>query len=147
MPVKFKNVLDAFQLADMRGAGEQCVYLCRQSGKLHWDLDQSYSALLGEEDEEDELPEDIDDEEKYVQLPGRRELGLGKPLALDFAREFLPGDFDYVRQIFSKRGAYPRFHDLLIRRNVRDGWHAFQAQAEERALREWCESNEIEVGD
>ena len=27
-----------------------------------------------------------------------RELDLGKPLALDFARQFLPGDFDDVRQ-------------------------------------------------
>jgi hypothetical protein len=28
---------------------------------------------------------------------------------LDFARQFLPGDFDDVRQIFSRRGAYARF--------------------------------------
>jgi hypothetical protein len=27
-----------------------------------------------------------------------RELDLGKPLALDFACQFLPGDFDDVRQ-------------------------------------------------
>ena len=62
-----------------------------------------------------------------------RELDLGKPLALDFARQFLPGDFDDVRQFFSRRGAYARFKDLLDRRGVLDQWYDFEAKAEERS--------------
>jgi hypothetical protein len=58
-------------------------------------------------DDLDELPDDIDDSEKYVQIPNKRELDLGKPLVLNFARQFLPDDFDEVRQIFSSRGATP----------------------------------------
>jgi hypothetical protein len=38
----------------------------------------------------DELPGDIDDEEKYLRIPGQRDLDVGKSLMLDFAREFLP---------------------------------------------------------
>ncbi len=58
----------------------------------------------------DELPDDIEDDEKYVAIPDKRELGLGKPMVLDFAREFLPNDFDEVeRYIFSKGGAYRKF--------------------------------------
>jgi hypothetical protein len=53
----------------------------------------------------DELPDDIEDDEKYIAIPDKRELGLGKPLALEFAREFLPGDFDDVRHIFDRKGA------------------------------------------
>jgi len=64
----------------------------------------------------DELPDDVGDSEKYLQIPDKRELDLGKPLALDFARQFLPNDFDEVRQLFSKRGAYARFKDLLDRK-------------------------------
>jgi hypothetical protein len=56
----------------------------------------------------DILPDDIGDSEKFLQIPDKRELDLGKPLALDFARQFLPGDFDDVLQFFRGRGAYAR---------------------------------------
>ena len=60
---------------------------------------------------------------------------------------FLPDDFDEVRQIFNSRGAYARFKDLLDRRGALDQWYDFEAKAEERALRMWCDLNSIEVGD
>jgi hypothetical protein len=47
--------------------------------------------------------------------------------------------------MFSKRGAYQKFRALLIRRNALDRWHDFESKATERALREWCEFNSIEV--
>jgi hypothetical protein len=93
----------------------------------------------------DELPDDINDEEKYVALPDKRELGLGKPLVLDFARQFLPDDFDDVRYFFSRRGAYPKFKALLARRSAIDDWHAFEAKATEQALRDWCALHSIEI--
>ena len=52
---------------------------------------------------------DIEDEEKYIQIPDQRELDLGKSLVMDFAGEFLSDDFDKVREIFRKRGAHGRF--------------------------------------
>src|SRR5712664_2503754 len=57
----------------------------------------------------DELPEDIDNDEKYLAIPDARELDLGKPLAVDFARQVLPEDVDEVRRIFSRKGAYASF--------------------------------------
>ena len=95
----------------------------------------------------DEFPDDIDDAEKYVEIPDKRELNLGKPLVLDFVRHFLPSDFDEARQIFSRKGAYARFKDLLSRRGALDQWHDFETKAEEKALREWCELNSIDVDD
>ncbi len=76
--------------------GENEAYLDRQSGKIYW------HSEFGDNDEE--LPNDIDDE-KYIAIPDKKELDLGKPLVLDFAREFLPDDYDEVRHIFSRRGA------------------------------------------
>jgi hypothetical protein len=73
--------------------------LDRQSGKIYW------HSEFGDNDEE--LPDDIDDE-KYISIPDKRELDLGKALVLDFAREFLPDDYDEVRHIFSREGAYRR---------------------------------------
>jgi hypothetical protein len=76
-----------------------------------------------------------------------RDPALGKPLVLDFVRQFLPDDFDEVQQIFSSRGAYARFKHLLDRRGALDQWYDFEAKAEERALRMWCDLNSIELGD
>ena len=86
--------------------GENEAYLDRQSGKIYW------HSEFGDNDEE--LPDDIDDK-KYILIPDTRELDLGKPLVLDFAREFIPDDYDEVRRIFSRRGAYRRYKALLVR--------------------------------
>lgn len=124
------------------GPGEHQAFLCRQTGKIYW-----RSELSDLDELNDELLDDIEDDENYVAIPDKRELGLGKPLVLDFAREFLPNDFDEVRYIFSKRGAYSKFRVLLARRKAVDRWHDFEAKATERALREWCELNSIAVVD
>src|SRR5882757_346298 len=140
MPVSFQEILDAFEFVGSSSAGEHQAILCRRTGKIYW---RSESSDLDELN--DELPDNVEDDEKYVAIPDRRELDLGRPLVLDFAREFLPNDFDEVRYIFSKRGAYQKFRALLIRRNVLDRWYDFEAKATEKALREWCEFNSIEV--
>jgi hypothetical protein len=141
MPVSFQEILTAFEFAGMGGdLGAHEAILCRRTGKIY--CRSEFSDL---DELNDEMPDDVEDDEKYVAIPDKRELGLGKPLALDFAREFLPGDFDEVRYIFSKRGAYKKFRALLIRRNVLDSWYDFESKATEQALREWCELNSIEV--
>src|ERR1700746_1967029 len=74
-----------------------------------------------------------------------RELDLGKPLVLDFAREFLPDDYDEVRHIFSRRGAYRRYKELLVRRDALERWYDFSNKSEAAALREWCAENGIDL--
>src|SRR4030095_15292984 len=97
-------------------------------------------------DVDEELPDDIDDDEKYIQVPDKRALDLGKPLVMDFARAvLLPQDIDDVRGMFRKRGAYAKFKGLLARRRALDQWHEFERDATERALREWCMENSIEL--
>jgi hypothetical protein len=141
MPVRIEDMTEAFEFANTNGdMGEFHAYVCKQTGKIHFQTDFPDTAELY-----DELPDDIDDEEKYVALPDKRELGLGKPLVLDFAREFLPDDFDDVRDAFSRRGAYPKFKALLVRRGAIDRWHAFEAKATEQALRDWCALHSIEI--
>jgi hypothetical protein len=143
MTASFREISDAFEFAGMDySLGEHQAFLCRRTGKIYYHAEFSDLEQLN-----DELPDDIDDEEKYIAIPNKRELGLGKPLALDFAREFLPNDFDEVRYIFGKRGAYPKFRALLARRNAVDRWYDFESKATERALRNWCDINSITVVD
>src|SRR5215472_5935180 len=120
------------------GMGENEAYLDRRSGKIYW------HSEVGDNDEE--LPDDID-EEKYISIPDKRELDLGKPLVLDFARDFLADDYDEVRQIFSRRGAYRRYKELLMRRGALERWYDFSNKVEEAALREWCAENGIELSE
>src|ERR1700722_13700781 len=140
MLINFQEILDALEFVGSGSLGEHQAILCRRTGKIYWRSEFSGLDALN-----DELPDDIEDDEKYIAIPDKRELGLGKPLVLDFAREFLPDDFDEVRYIFSKKGAYAKFRALLIRRNVLERWYEFEAKGTERALREWCELNAIEV--
>jgi hypothetical protein len=143
MTTSLREILDALEFVSIdSGLGEHQAVLCRQTGKIYF---RSEFADLDELN--DEMPDDIDDDEKYIAIPDRKELDLGKPLALDFARECLPDDFDEVRYMFSKRGAYRKFRSLLIRRNVLDRWYDFELKATERALRDWCEFNSITVTD
>jgi hypothetical protein len=139
MPVSWTDLILAFEFVSAGNTGEHQAFLCKQTGKLYWQSDSS--------DELDELPDDIDDGEKYVQIPDKRELDLGKPLVFDFVGQFLPDDFDEVQRIFRRRGAYARFKDLLARRDTLDQWYDFESKAEESALRRWCDRNSIEVSD
>jgi hypothetical protein len=139
MRVKWSDLEMAFEFASLDEGYEHQAYLCKQTGKLF------YRSEL--DNEEEELPNDIDDESKYLRIPDRKELGLGKPLVLDFARQFLPDDFEDVRAMFSHRGAYPRFKDLLAHRRAIDRWHAFENEMSEKALCEWCQMNSIELSE
>jgi len=138
MPTGFQDILFSFEFVSSDGSNE--ALLCRRTGKIYW-----RSPLSDLDEIEEELPDGIEDDENYVVIPHKRELGLGKPLALDFAREFLPKDFDEVRYMFNKRGAYQKFRALVTRRNVLDRWYDFESKATERALREWCELNSIDI--
>ena len=139
MPVSFEEIRDALDFVSAGGLGEHRAFLCRQSGKIYRHSDLS--------ELNDELPEDIEDEEKYLAIPNRRAFDLGKPLVLDFVRQILPEDFDEVRRTFGRRGAYASFKRLLLRRRVLEQWYAFEEDATARAVREWCELHSIVLAD
>ena len=138
MPVKFEDLQLAFDFVSSGGLGENQAYLNTQTGDLHW---HSYVA-----DNFEELPDDLDDE-RYIEIPHKNQLNLGKPLVFDFVQEFLPDDYDDVRDIFRRRGAYGQFKAILARRGALDRWYDFSAKAEEAALRAWCADNAIELVD
>jgi len=68
MSVSFKDILEAFEFVSAGGLGEHQAFLCRQSGKVYWHSELS--------DDLEELPDDIDGNEKYVEIPDKRELDL-----------------------------------------------------------------------
>jgi hypothetical protein len=57
----------------------------------------------------------------------------------------MPQHDERVASIFSRKGAYARFKDFLDSEGALDKWRAYEEEATERALREWCEDNDIEL--
>lgn len=77
MPTSIGDIIDAFEFANAGGdMAEFRAFVCRQTGRIYYQTEG-----LDSENFEDELPDDIEDGAKYVPLPDKRDLDLGKPLA------------------------------------------------------------------
>ena len=138
-PVKLGDLEDALLFVDAGSGFDTAAWVCRETGAVLWHG--------GDSDDFEPLPADIDDAERYVPLPDKREFGLGKPLALEFARTQLPACYEQVCAMFSHRGAYARFKDLLERQQSLDAWHQWEAEQTRQALREWCTDNGLTPAD
>ena len=134
--VKAEELRAAFEFVSAGSMFLASAYICLESGKIHWK-----SADL----EDDDLPDDIEDSDRYLPVPGQHDLHLGRPLAMGFVAAELPDDYDTVHRFFSRRGAYARFKDLLVARGKLERWYEFENQATEDALRDWCADNGIQL--
>jgi len=93
---------------------------------------------------DEEPPSDIYENDKYIMLPTKQEFGLGKPLALEFAREKDRDLFNEVYSIFSSRGAYSRFKNLLEHKGLLEQWYNYEQEQIGKALMAWCSDNDIQ---
>ncbi len=138
-PVKLDALENALLFVgggDMYG---NAAWVCRESGEVlcHSDEFEEFGPL----------PEDIDNADRYVAVPDKREFDLGKPLALEFARTHLPARYEQVCGMFARRGAFARFKDLLERHQSLDAWHRWEEEQTRQALRAWCADNGITPAD
>lgn len=134
--MEFKILFEAFEYGSFGALGEITAYVNKETGE--------YYIVSDFGDSFEELPEDLGSD-KYWVLPHRNELDLGRKLVLRFADEYLPGDVEGVRDMFRRKGAYASFKNLLGYKGLLDQWHEFEQQAQEEALREWCEDEGIEL--
>lgn len=119
---------------------ENMAFVCRESGRVYMTSEEDFGVEL-----EPDLPSDIDDVEKYAIVPTRQDLRLGKRLAVRFVQASLPERLEETYEMFAARGAYARFKDMLEREQALDAWYAFEAEAIERGLREWADSEALAV--
>ena len=94
---------------------------------------------------DEELPEDIDTSDRYISVPHKNDLDLGRNLVLRFAAQEMSDSYERVRSIFQRKGAYARFKDLLETKALLESWYRFEAEAHDKALREWCAENGIHI--
>jgi hypothetical protein len=136
MPINFKDIMEAFDFVSFGQMYEHQAFLDKETGKIYW------HSEFG--DNTEELPEDIADK-KYIEIPHKKDFGLGKNLVLDFAYQYIPSEAEEIESIFRRKGAYSRFKALLERKGVIEQWYEFESHAHEKALREWCDENRIEI--
>ena len=136
--IKFGEIQEAFFFVGSAEYGMHSAVLCKDTGRIF------YRSEMGDLDE-------IDDEnlnwDKCIEIPHKNDLDLGQVLVFEFAQMHLPGDYDRLRQMFRRPGAYGRFKDLLDAKRLLETWYAFEGEREGQALRQWCKENEIELSD
>jgi hypothetical protein len=135
--VKYDDLSAAFEFVSFASPMEHHAYVSMDTGTIHWVSETNPT--------EEEIPEDLETSDRYIAIPHKNDLDLGSELALRFAAEELPSLSDRVRQFFRHRGAYARFKELLASEGYLDKWYAFEAECTERALRDWCRENDINV--
>lgn len=138
--VKYEDLSTAFDFVNYGASMEHHAYVSLDTGQVYWTSDSVDTF-------EEELPEDLEDPERYLTIPHKNELDLGGSLALRFVAQQFPAHYDQVEGYFRRRGAYARFKDLLEREGVLERWYAFEADAVEKALRQWCAENGLDILD
>ena len=135
--MKYEDLSAAFDFVSFAAPMEHQAYISIDTGAIHW-ISQANPL-------EEEIPEDLETSDRYIAIPHKNDLDLGSDLALRFAAEELPGLYNRVEQFFRHRGAYARFKELLASEGFLDKWYAFEVESTERALRNWCTENDINV--
>lgn len=132
MNVNLSDIEWAVEFASM-GYGDHEAYLDTETGAIYY---------VGDAVEEP-VPDDLFEHSKYLVLPNKRDLGLGKRLAISFVAETLPEHLDDVYEIFSRKGAYARFKALLHSLDKMDAWYAYEEQSLNKAIKDWCNLNSV----
>jgi len=137
--VKFSELMDAFEFVSVAGPFDNRAYVDVITGKIY---------LVSDELElEEELPDDLEESDRYLAVPGKTELDLGLRLVERFVQERLPADTEEVAAFFRRKGAYSRLKILFADRGVLRQWYEFEQAETSAALRTWCQENGIELGD
>ncbi|WP_354685707.1 hypothetical protein [Cupriavidus necator] len=136
--VKYDELFTALEFVSSAAPLEHDAYVSIDTGEVYWISEFN-------DDLDEEVPNDLETSDRYLAIPHKNELGLGRDLALRFIAEELPECYEEVEGFFRRRGAYASFKDLLERKGVLERWYTFEADSVERALRQRCAENGLRV--
>jgi hypothetical protein len=137
--IKYDDLELAFDFVSSAPPEECEAYVSLDTGRIY------YIARL--EALDDDAPDDLETSDRYVAVPHKYDLDLGRRLALRFVEQELPHHYERVEGFFRRKGAYGRFKDLLEAEGRLNDWDEHEATATEKALREWCAENDIQIAE
>ena len=135
--VKYDDLSLAFEFVSAGLPMEHNAYISIDTGQIYWISDLNPT--------EEEVPDDLETSDRYIAIPHKNDLGLGRSLALRFAEQELPQCYERAKAFFRSRGAYARFKQLLESEGVLEKWYKFEEESVEKALRDWCAENDIQL--
>lgn len=143
--IRYSELLQAFEFVSFGAPFEHSAFIDPDTGAIYC----VSSEIEIEEELPDDLatPDDLETSNRYIEVPHKNDLDLGRNLALSFTAEEIPGECETVAAFFRKKGAYARFKDLLGARDLLEHWYAFESRETEKALCLWCLENGIELID
>lgn len=134
--MKLKDIEFAFDFVGSAQPCEHTAFVSRTTGKTF--LHSEFGDL-------DELPDDLDDSEDYLEIPHYKDLLSGQSLVWEFVAAEIPDREVEVRSFFGGRGAYRLYKRLLQEVGLLERWHAFEERHRRTALVEWCREHGLEV--
>ena len=134
--VSLDELLDALEYVSSIGTVDAAAYISRDTGTVYF---------VGTDMEPDEgMSEDFETSDRYVAVPSKQELDLGKRVVLRFAELHVPEQYEHIRSIFSRPGAYAPFKELLEAGGQLAAWYQFEHNAQRGALSDWCAAQGFE---
>ena len=133
-PISYDALESALQWSSSGAPFENDAYVSRTTGEVFF---RSMDGDFGDE----EIPEDIDDDTRYVAMPHKNDLDLGRSLVIEFVDREAPSHASKVGSFFRQRGAYGKFKILLEREGLLDRWHQYENAATREALQRWADEN------
>jgi hypothetical protein len=134
--IKFSDIQDAFYFVGSASYGMHTAVLNNRTGRIY---------CRSEMGDLDDISDADIDWEQCIEIPHKNDLKLGRELVYDFVVAHLPDEYDRVVDYFHGPGAYRLYKELLHSKGLLQTWYSYENKEEDRALREWCTENGIEI--
>jgi hypothetical protein len=138
MKIDFGDIENAFGFVSSDLQFENSAVLDRESGEIYYKSDQF-------DDDDEKFPEDVEENNKYIFIPHKNDLELGRAVVFKFVSENLQDSLELVRNFFRHKGAYSKYKAWLTKIGKLQEWYDYENNAQSLALREWCRENEIDI--
>ena len=100
--VKYDDLSMAFDFISSASPMEHNAYVSLDTGEVYWTSDSNDAF-------DEDIPDDLETSDRYLTIPHKNDLDLGRSLALRIVAQELPARYDQVEGFFRRPGAYSRF--------------------------------------
>src|SRR5260370_42085357 len=136
--VKYDDLSMAFDFISSASPMEHNAYVSLDAGEVYWTSDSNDAF-------DEDVPDDLETSDRYLTIPHKNDLDLGRGLALRFVAQQLPARYDQVEGFFRRQGAYSHFKSLLQREGALEDWYTFDADSVDSALSQWLAAHALEI--
>jgi len=117
--IKLDELCNTFEFVSSGPSTDYTAYICIDTCIIY-----CKSNVM---DLEEGIPVDLKTSDLYIPVPHKNNLQLGQSLALLFIDQEIPQNYNLAASLFSKRGAYRRFKELLQLEGLFQKWFVFEA--------------------